>query len=517
MSKVNSLKAYWLVAAVALAVTGRAYALPPSDYNSTPGDTLDVFVSGSSAQDPGLELLVRVLCDADTLDIYRDLDPSKSSQRVFFCKASAAKVPGFPAAGQKVAIFKTSVGGSGNGVGPVIRTSDPASMLKFIDMNFLKSQDPVTGGCSTNTLIPASGIFGAYENHEGCPTSTTQSQLPDAGVSDVEPALFVSIFTPPLAGAELNTLTVKSASAVIFGVPVTQALRDALQQVQLGPACVGKETELCMPSLTRDQLNSIYTGTLTDWGQMEVKGTATPLPAAPGVSPPSDTKVYVVRRVDTSGTQVSFNVFYSGTLCGIKGARSFLVDNSGGVCTQPPTGTVFAGSKTGDARTCLNTHNTNNRWAVGILSTESVFNKDPNGNPLPTPDGWRFIKVDDQAPTLFKTATSHYPFFSEQSIQWRNATSPMPLTGLKLKLMTTVATKLGQPPIVAKLNTIFVQSFGGAGLLSLSTNGYTVPDPLTAAALKITPVNPMTKVPTGTKPVNCQPPVLATGRKTVTP
>ena len=120
-----------VTAALAGLVASTAFALPASQYNSTPGDTLDVFIGGASAQDNALERLFRNACNVGTLDIFRT-----TNQRVMFCTINNAGVPGFPVAGQKVAVHKTSVGGSGNGVQPVANQTN----LAFLDMAAIKSR-----------------------------------------------------------------------------------------------------------------------------------------------------------------------------------------------------------------------------------------------------------------------------------------------------------------------------------------------------------------------------------------
>jgi hypothetical protein len=75
-----------------------AMALPPS-----PGPQVELYISGSSAQDEALENLIRLaqnvpgapaLCQSGTLDIYRGTIDGTAS-RVFYCKTSRS-VAGVP-------------------------------------------------------------------------------------------------------------------------------------------------------------------------------------------------------------------------------------------------------------------------------------------------------------------------------------------------------------------------------------------------------------------------------------
>lgn len=476
-----------VTAAMAGLVASTAFALPASQYNSTPGDTLDVFIGGASAQDGALERLYRNACDVNTLDIYRT-----SNQRVMFCRISNAGVPGFPVAGQKIAIHKTSVGGSGNGVQPVANQTN----LAFIDMAAIKAG---TIACDVGTAIPAETVagvtFAGYTNRNNCGTVGTRNAVPDAGISDVEPALVGA------SAAEISRLNVQSQNAVVWGIPVTEALRNALQQVQ--GLTVGAEDEANMPSLTYAQLSSVYNGGIADWSQI-VSSNGTPLPGAV-TTPPSDTQVYLCRRVPTSGTQASFEVHMLRQRC-VSGVAGMLVGNDGGVVGN---GTVNEGSGTGDVKNCLVTHDGANRWAVGLFSTENVESSATSA----VNDGnvWRFIKMNGHAPTLLNVANGKWDFFTEQSIQWRNASSGNALSGLKLTLMQDVSVNAGSPSIIRALNNGFQHSFGAGGVMALITNGWTptmpsASNPLTASQVATNPVLTSTRSPTGA-PNNCQPPV----------
>lgn len=478
-----------VAAALAGVASSGAFALSAAQYNSTPGDTLDVFVSGASAQDGALERLFRNTCDAGTLDIFR----AGSNQRVLFCRISNAGVPGFPVAGQKVAIHKTSAGGSGNGVQPVANQTP----LSFIDMNAIKSGAiTCTGTSSVAAETVAGTTFAGYTDHTNCgSTNGTRNAVPDAGISDVEPALVGA------SAAEISRLNVQSQNAVVFGVPVTEALRNALQQAQ--GLTVGSENEANMPSLSKAQLASIYNGGITDWSQL-VTGNGTDLPSAASV-PPSDTQVYLCRRVSTSGTQASFETYMLGQRC-ISGVVGMQSGNDGGVVGA---GTVNEGSGTGNVISCLNTHDGANRWAVGLFSTENVETNAVAG----VNDGnvWRFIKINGAAPSLLNTANGKYDFFMEQSIQWRNAASGNALSGLKLTLMQDVAANAGSPSIIRALNNGFHHTWGDGGVMALITNGHmpTMPapgTPVAAADVAANPVLTSTKSPQGA-PNNCQTPV----------
>lgn len=488
--------------------------LPASEYKSHPSDgTVDIFISGSSSQDAVFERWVRSTCLRDSLDIYR----AGQNQKVFFCRINgngcrsvyigqwiyticdSGSVPGFPNSGYggdgvKVAIHKTSVGGSGNGVQPVANQAG----LYFIDMNAIK-QGYIT--CATTNTIQTEIVPGAnfagYTEHTGCGSvSGTRVAVPDAGISDVEPELLGA------STAEISRLNMQSQNAVIFGIPVTEALRNALQEAQ--GLTVGAEDEANMPSLSKAQLSSIFSSGITDWNQL-VSGNGTGLPDAVS-TPPSDSQVYVCRRVSTSGTQAAFETYMLRQRC-MAGVASFISGNDGGVVGS---GTVNEGSGDGDMITCLNSHDAANRWAVGMLSTEKMeVNSTSAVN-----DGnvWRFIKINEYAPTLLNVANGKYDFFVEQSIQGRNTSSGNALSGLTLILMQDFTSEVGMPSVIHALNNGFRHSWGDGGVMALITNGHvptqpTPGAPLTEDTVRLNPVLVSTHSPLGYTN-NCQPPVI---------
>ncbi len=93
---------------------------------------------------------------------------------------------------------------------------------------------------------------------------------------------------------------------------------------------------------------------------------------------------------------------------------------------------------------------------------------------------WRFIKMDGIAPTLLNTYNGRWPFFVEQSYQWRNEHSDQPLQGTKLVLMAQICLQLGNPEIIRDLNRGFRHVWGSAGLMALSdasSSGPPTPSP----------------------------------------
>jgi hypothetical protein len=168
-------------------ISSASVALPP-----TPAPQIELYISGSSAQDEALENLIRLsgsvpgtpaLCETGTLDIYRG-NISGTANRVYYCRTTrkAARI----APGQRLAICKSS-GGSGDGVTPV----SAATPLHFIDLGKL----PQTPSCVTGRAERAAGDFAAYTNHTAC-DGEGKLAVPRAGLSDVNPELVGGCSTP---------------------------------------------------------------------------------------------------------------------------------------------------------------------------------------------------------------------------------------------------------------------------------------------------------------------------------
>ena len=454
-----------------------AVPLPLNDYNARTGDTVELFVAGSSAQDYGLQNMFRLICESDSLDVYR---APGGGVRLLFCrtKRGANALRGFPE-GQKIAFHKSSVGGSGSGVGPLVQRT----AVDFLNVRDIGAHFAARCPVAKRVQHSADGALIAYTEHE-CSNPAPEHQIPDAGVSDVDPQFLLGAYN--LGADAIDVLSVHHANAFIFGIPVSLALRNALQSARFPPGdpCnpgnpryfdsvpaghgsqVSRgESEQCMPSFSQPQLAGMFSGRLVRWNQV-MTPTGLPLAArdpqsgqvraAPGIRAPNDDRVYVCRRVDTSGTQAAYEMFFLHQRC------------TTGVSPFVKTGdNIFLGSVSSDVPSCLTALDEKNVWAVGILSTETVESL--------TNDRWRFIKMDGVAPTLFNTYNGRWTFFVEQSYQWRNERSGLELRGAKFSLMSRIGMALGDPGIIRDLNRGFRHAWGSAGIVALSDPGWDTP------------------------------------------
>jgi hypothetical protein len=436
---------------LAVAAACSTLAAPSMAITSTniSNPTTSIFVSGATAMDVGLLTAVVKFCTAGTLHRY-----SVSNNAVFFCNA-----PGF-STGQ-LAVHKYSVGGSGNGVGPVNNNGtfgNPAfnnttlPFLNLANINGTNCPETVSGtfGATTKTLA---GI--TYRDVACVSAGATQPQASFVGISDVEPTFFAG------GAANAGNLKVESLSTVIFGVPVTRNVYEALQSAQ--SKTVGSVAEADMPSITTAQATSMYTVPGLDWGTLL------------GITIPGggDQTIFVARRVDSSGTQKTFEGVIARTVNGeaATGAKSCQVNVDVFVPYNPATDvalnnaatqcngskTTVAGSGSGDVTACLATHLAGNRGAVGVLTTEiatSTVNT-ASGN-------FFFLKINDKAPTDTNVQSGAYTWYSDSSLN-TPLSNPTGTSATVVADNTAFLTKLKANFAV----TPVVHGFGNAGLMTL--------------------------------------------------
>lgn len=475
---------------------GTANALLPASFSNP---TSSLYISGATALDETIRASVARLCIPGSLDEYR----WGSNQRVFSCSIVASLFPGLSTS--QVAIYKTSEGGSGLGVTPLVnQTAVPFLNINSITLALCAGSTVVSAGVVSGvTLVPAYTL-------RTCATSTDlryQTILSDAGISDVEPKMFTD--------ADVSALTPKTPSGLVFGIAVTRAAYDSLQVVQgksgtclsTATATLGtltsitsltsirqRDLEECMPSLSKETIGGLMAGQVS-WDSIQGPGGA----LTPPVAQP---EVYVVRRFPSSGTQKSTELFLYGGISptdlshSVKCNPSAIPMNAGSLVNNAtdeatfcgfgpsvaPTATTAEGSGSGNVRNCLNLHNTNGRFAIGLISLESSY---ASGN------GWRFIKIDGQAPSLLNAWKTTYKNFTETSIQKAPYLTPGSDADIIADAMFGV-NGLGATDVQRALNSTFRHPWGDGATLALAFSGAT---PLTITG------TPKTQLDIQTQPV----------------
>ncbi len=481
-----------IAAACGLLASGAAFAIPATSYTNTgefTGDTVNIRISGATAQDNGVLGTALSLCTAGSVTRY-----SISNNAVYFCTPDIGTNAGqlnVPAGKTKLAIYKYSVGGSAFGVTPINSNNAVSGATLGANGNLLPFMD-LTKIATQCTNASASASFGSglstYSN-VACTAASgalTTNATTYVGLSDVEPAFFTN---------NASNITVSQASALIFGVPVSLNLRNALQTQQ--GLTVGSDTEANMPTLSSGQIVSAYTQLGQTWAGLGVTTGFV------------DDTIYVARRVDSSGTQKTFEALIAHAPNGETTNKScntltdaFVTPDSGPVgvstgdadtlCSSATPPVVFGGSGGGNVRNCMANHSAAGRGAIGILTTED---KAGTAN-------WRFVKVDGVSPTQANAANGKYRFYTETSLNTRTGGAFATNAALGYSsFVTRLSSDLGNAAIIKAINGAD-QPFGPAGLMALqSRNTSLTPDFSGASA-----VIPFSKLVNGTSLDNCQAP-----------
>jgi hypothetical protein len=360
------------------------------------------------------------------------------AHRVYACtmKSTSPILPN-----KRVALFKSDLGGSGQGVFPVYFLTPRG----FLDLE--------TCGARVAT-VPNYTCAGE------------QIQVPMAGVSDVEPGLFKGANVPKddasypqdgLTPAQLAGLRRTTVFQTVFAVAVNTSLRNAMQAAQGLP--VGSEVEADQPSISRALATSYFSGSLADpsaglgWQ---------PLLGATGANAAS--RVNVCRRVDGSGTQSSANAFFNLFPCS-PGAVSIANNASSdpplpnSITSVGPNGSyfVFEGSTTGNVIDCLTTAEANGAYALGHVSRENA----------PGTRAWRHVKIDGVFPSRETAKRGLYDYFFESTIQWRTSYFNT-LSADQRTFLTQFAAEARKPASLANLSAAAQQ---GVAALPQSYSG----------------------------------------------
>ncbi len=534
-----------LSAAVSAAMlSGVAQATPAIDGNNLPviqnSTTYTVYLSGASAARKFMEKLFTntnvpaadAICDNSkpiwkfqngTVNANGTLAASKGKkQNAYLCDINKANPALSGLTKQHLLIYKRNEGGSAQGVSPIIADAKglvAASTIKFLNIASTNCATALTG-------LPAVGVLGKVQcNYDPANPAKYSLAVPDFGISDVDPEQFQGANTPAgfaaVTSSDVGLLNVQSAAASVFGIPVTTSLRNALQEATfgIGNACVGSETEACMPSLSKAQIASIFTGQLISWDQLTVPGTATGLftylsnngsaylPTGNLAAGGFPDTVHICRRVQGSGTQAQLGINFLNYPC-FSGASAPAGDT--GVSTEQDGVTlVHALPSSGGLTSCLNeleagtdTNPANDfanvygkRWAIGLQALEKNADR---------ADSFRFIKVDGVAPTLANVANGKYYDWAELTFQYSKTHA---WDAGEQIIADAIIKSAGNPLVLAAINTGFVHSFGQSGLLAVPTLHTANQDGTLNLAL---PVNPYSHATSGQSINNCRVPARIT-------
>ena len=377
-----------LASAPAFAATGSLQTL----FGVTPANT--VYISGASALSGSLTAVIAANCTGGSDNVKSlSIAGSTSDGRVTVCTTSS--IDGQFAG--PFAVVKRDTNGSFDGVGPVIAQTP---LTKWADVS----------NCNDVTLQ--------------CALDSTTPIVPNAGLTDVDTNVWIGsnntgALSIPVPTDTANTVFQGGFAGQGFGVMVSESLYNAMMAKQVaegrlpasagGVACTaGNFTPgACQPSISKEEYAAVIDGSnfaYVDNGALS--GDA-------GV-------INLCRRVETSGTQASSNVYFLNNSCGYASPTFGFkppktVDFSGGGVNpvafnssngDKTTGNyddfggafgLFEGSGTGDARNCVIRRNGGKNpndvadslgtYAIGWISLENA----PGA-------GWKYVKLDGVSP-----------------------------------------------------------------------------------------------------------------------
>ena len=244
-------------------------------------------------------------------------------------------------AGKDIAIYKFN-GGSATGVAPVAE----GLAVDFLDAS-VAGCAPVEHTPGDNTY-PISTSGDVFELYECTNAALIKQQIPDAGVSDVEPKVFTSALAldfgteptgakvrPTVELGDLSMLTVKAGPGLVFGTAVSLPMYDELlddQQAKgmlpdcpANPTRAQRDTIACMPSLPSAGIRAVFEGQVTSWADFTPYGESLdPTNVNQG------NNVHLCKRTNGSGTHAQFSVNYLQTNC-LAGTDLAMVEQNDGL------------------------------------------------------------------------------------------------------------------------------------------------------------------------------------------
>ena len=436
-----------LCAIACAAIGGQAHAAMSAAETAVVNDAVlsgrVIFISGASATQKGFTSIINTLFTGTPIRFANTTGSSKDFEAVAGTLAAGAGAW----SGQKVIIIDRVKGGSVFGVDPVARATKIESLS-------------VTSACG------ATGAGTAASPYVCATTAGASNMVPDAGVSDVAPALFQNPFNTEgetaasaLNADELADLTSTAIYGLAFGVPVTK--------------------NVPLINLNKAAVSAIMTGNVGTWAQVD-SSMATE-------ADPTGGDIVVCRRVPGSGTQAVDNMYFGNFPCSgdynvpadrdastawDSAARKFTVTaNSGGLV-------VVENSTSGDVRKCLDQAVTGNTYvtkdrdgkdvtvdfgagghkAIGVLSMDSLKDSKIVGK-------WQFRSLDGAGTYTWDnttiapvaTGTGKFPTLASYvdgtwDLQgWISFNVPSRTVGAKKAVLDQFLVKAQDPAILASI------------------------------------------------------------------
>jgi len=453
--KLNKLSA--LCALACAAITGQAFAAITMDpahkaiIDDANANGRVVYISGASAVQKGFTAIVAGMFSGTPVRLNNVVTATAAANDYQAVAGKLAATAGTWATGANVIVIYRVKGGSAYGVDPVARNTAIESLK-------VTSADCLTSGAGT----------------AASPYACTQdTRTPDAGVSDVAPALFQSpintegeVAAPALTGTELALLTSTPIYGIAFGVPVTK--------------------NVGLVNLNKAAVSAIMTGNVGTWDQVDSSQSG---------------DILICRRTPGSGSQAVTNLYFGNYPCDTTGAAlntpvdrdsSTAWDNPSNTYTVTPgTGSivVIENATSGDVRTCLvkavtgGTYTTSDRSgaavtvdmgttangrlptgghkAIGVLSADSLSKSLSTGNwQFRSLDGAGTITWDNTAGAPVTTGTGKFPTLASYldgtwDMQgWVSFNQPQRTVGNTAAFLGNFVAKAQDPAVLASVSDL---------------------------------------------------------------
>lgn len=357
-------------------------ALSAGAANAAYTDTAtNAYFTGASAIRANVAKAIKSMCEdvSGTVTVYKRGSSTSSldNQMAYVCSAPMADT----------------------GITTVFHTTTGGSLTSILGMSIqaakqLKPVSTVVGGTGNCNATSATGssILDTFTVFHSCGEEAVASS--DGGFSDLEYAPVseqVTILDSGVDGFILDEVVQdKTGVTQAFGVAVSEVMYKALQTGQGLASCgmgLGDPTPACQPSLNRADVAAIMSNDLL-----------APVKSNGGVLAglPANSVVEYARRVTTSGTQSSAQVYFLGKGCltgpnvGELKVIGDEIASNGSATYNLGKFSVFSGSGTSNVTGRLTTPVTT-PYVLGVVSAENTV-----PNPTGT-TGWRFVKVNNVA------------------------------------------------------------------------------------------------------------------------
>lgn len=200
--------------------TNVAFAAYVEPWDLTGNESFTLRFAGSTAQDPGIVLLMRRLCANGTMTRVQGTRHS-----VIMCEANGGDTEPIPA-GYRLVLYKNS-SGSVAGVLPVANQTTVPFLNLYSGVGGFTQAHYQNSTICTVTTYASTANFADYKNY-ACGSSVPEANsTPDAGISDVEPSLLGWV-----AGVDNSFGTLSRGPGLLFGVPVSKIFEMLCKQLR---------------------------------------------------------------------------------------------------------------------------------------------------------------------------------------------------------------------------------------------------------------------------------------------